>query len=443
MRSLRIGRAVRRADIEPFRGVIVRALPSTSLLKARILLGCVERGGTLLLSSRRAMRGAAALLAATFFMSCSDSPVSTRGSAPGSIAWRVADIRSPFDATDLASDAQRVYAYRDGLSISAVRLADRAIVWTAKADETFDNNFSPRGLTRCGSAVVFGSAAALYGVSPDDGSRLWRWRPSKGGQLGYSTPRCNGTIVYFGTGRPMFIYAVDANSGAELWSSDFALDPASNGFVWTPRFSDGVVVGCTREFTRDHTGMIAAVDAATGARLWQYTWSAQAPTTDASCASPMSAAGGIAVGAADDGRIFGLDLRTGELRWTAPRVPGYTSSITDQRPTVIADSLVIAGSGSGVITGYDLTSGAERWRTVDPKGAIYSVIMDPFVAGNGVAIAMNTGGFGLAFDVSTGRRRWTFTPSGNVTQQILFGPGVLTDSLIIAVGSDGLYALRR
>ncbi len=392
---------------------------------------------------RRTSQFWSCLLAACALCACADGPVSSRARSPGSIAWRVADIRSPSGSAQLAADERHAYAYRDGLSISAVRLSDHRILWTARSDETFDFGFAPRGLTRCGSTVVFGSSSALYGVKPADGGRVWRWTPSKGGQLGYAAPTCAGSVVYFGTGRPMFIYAIDADTGVELWGASLALQVSSDGFVRTPRYSNGVVIGCTREFTRNFTGMIAGVDAETGARLWQHTWTAQPPTTDASCGGAVSADGGLAVGAADDGRIFGLDLRSGELRWTAPRVDGYTSSNSDERPIVIADGFVVAGSRSGVIVAVDLATGAERWRMVDPKGTIYSAITNPFSAQGGLAVGMNTGGFAIAFDVSTGRRRWTFVPSGDVTQQILFGPGVLTDSLIVAVGSDGLYALRR
>ena len=385
----------------------------------------------------RLLRVAASLLC---IAACSEAPLESRAPGPGTIAWRVAEIRSPLDATELAADAMHVYAYRDGLSIAAVRLSDQRIAWTARSDETLDNQFAPRGLARCGSVVVFGSPGALYGVTPDSGRRLWRWRPSKGGALGYGAPVCSGSTIFFGTGRPMYIYAIDANTGAERWASDVALDSVANGFARTPRISDGVVIACTREFTRYFTGAITGIDASTGQRLWRHTWTTDFRTQDASCAAPVAAGGGLAIGAADDGRIFALDLHAGTLRWTAPRIAAY--NYDDNRPVIISDNRVIAGSASGEIVGLDLATGSELWRTIDARGADYSSIRNQFVEARGTAIGTNTSGFALAFDTRTGRQLWSFTSPGRDNGQLLFGPGVLTDSLLVTVGSDGLYALR-
>lgn len=378
--------------------------------------------------------------AVVFGAACSEAPLESRAPGPGTIAWRVAEIRSPLDATELAADAMHVYAYRDGLSISAVRLSDQRIAWTARSDETFDNEFAPRGLARCGATVVFGSPSALYGVTPDSGRRLWRWRPSKGGALGYGAPSCSGSTIYFGTGRPMYIYAIDANSGTERWASDVALDSLANGFARTPRVSDGVVVACTREFTRYFTGAITGIDAGTGQRLWRHTWTTDFRTGDASCAAPIAAGGGLAIGAADDGRIFALDLHSGITRWTAPRIAAYQSN--DQRPALISDGVLLAGSLSGAIIAFDLETGAERWRSVDARGSAYSAISNQIAFARGTAIGTNTSGFALAFDIRTGKQLWSFAGGQRENDQLLFGPGVMTDSLLITVGSDGLYALR-
>ena len=375
---------------------------------------------------------------------CGDrTPTGGGKPSPGSVAWRAGTIRSPLSAGSLAVDSVHVYVYRSGLAISAVRLSDRSIAWTAASDETFDNGAPLRGTARCGGQVIFGSAGgALYAVSPDDGHREWRWVPSFGGDLGYGAPICDAGRVYVSTGRPMYVYAVDAASGRQLWAVNLSRTTPGTGFVATPRISDGVIVGCTREFTDTISGMIAGVDANSGAVLWRHTWTPEAPTRDASCSVSVAAANGIAVGAADDGRVFGLDLRTGALRWTAPKISGYVTG-RDERPVWIVDGVVMVGSLSGVVTGLDLQTGTERWKSVDTDRVI-STIIDPSLSGDrGQFTGANTSGQILSFDATTGRRLWTTTPSGKLNEKLLFGPGVLTRDLLIAVASDGLYAIWR
>ena len=374
---------------------------------------------------------------------CGDrTPTGGGKPSPGSVAWRAGTIRSPLSAGSLAVDSNHVYTYRSGLAISAVRLSDRSIVWSASADEAFDNGFPLKGTARCGDQVVFGSSGALYGVSPTNGQRSWRWQGSRRGFLLYTAPVCNAGTIFVGTGRPMFMYAIDANTGRELWAADLSIGGVDDGFVTTPQFSDGVVVGCTRQFTDPITGMIAGVDANTGAVLWRHTWSPELPTRNASCSVSVAAADGIAVGAADDGRVFGLDLRTGALRWTAPKIAGYVTG-RDERPVWIVDGVVMVGSLSGVVTGLDLQTGTERWKSVDTDRVI-STIIDPSLSGDrGQFTGANTSGQILSFDATTGRRLWTTTPSGKLNEKLLFGPGVLTRDLLIAVASDGLYAIWR
>ena len=318
---------------------------------------------------------------------------------------------------------------------------DRSIAWTAAADETLDNGFSPRGIVRCGDHVVFGSYLKAYAVTPRDGTREWAWQPSQGGALGYGVPVCDGNTVYFGTGAPMFVYAVDAVTGNEKWHASVARANSTGGFATTPQVSDGVVVACTRDDVVPATGMIAGIDAATGATKWRFVWDPQPPSSESSCAVSVAAANGFAVGAADDGRIFGIDLQTGKLRWTAPKVPNWDYP-RDERPVWIVDGVAIAGSGSGTVIGYDVSTGTQPWSSRDGS-QFATVIIGPFVGDRGQFIGVNSSGGSVAFDAQTGARRWTLPPGSGLNQQKLFGPGVLTPSLFIAVGSDGLYAVNR
>lgn len=381
-------------------------------------------------------------LAAPMIAAC-DGPIDSTavGSVPGRIAWSLSTLRAPSRTGALAADSEHVYAYVTSLRIDAVRIIDRSVSWSASADETLDNGFSPRGIARCGDLVIFGSYLKAYAVSPRDGSRAWSWQPSAGGALGYGAPVCDGRTVYFGTGAPMLVYAVDVATGNERWHASVARSSSTGGFATTPQVGDGVVVACTRDDVTPATGMIVGIDAASGAIKWRYVWDPLSPATESSCAVSVAVASGIAVGAADDGRIFGIDVQTGSLRWSAPKAPNWDYP-RDERPVWIDAGIAVAGSGSGTVTGYDLITGVERWSSRD-AGGFATVIIGPMVGNRGLFVGVNSSGGAVAFDALTGARRWTLPAGSGLNQQKLFGPGVLTERLFIAVGSDGLYAVNR
>jgi outer membrane protein assembly factor BamB len=369
-----------------------------------------------------------------------EPPTGGNGTArPGTVVWRVG-IASPSRAGTLAADTSHVYVYRGGLAISAIRLRDHTEAWTAASDEVGDPNFSMRGVSVCGQNVIFGSPSVGYAVNARTGERQWKWRPSAGGLLSYAAPTCAAGNVLITTGSPMRVYAVDATTGVEKWAANLDRRSGGNGFVATPRVADGVVIACTREFGVPLGGMIVGLEQTTGREIWRYEWQPQAPIKDAGCAQFVAVGGGLALGSADDGRIFALDLQSGVLRWTLPAIAGFLSP-GDERPISILDGVVIVGSLSNIVVAADLATGRELWRTEDAlPGA--TVVNRGFVGDGGQFAAANLSGWALAFDARTGQRPWTVKPV-SVTERVLFGPGVLTPTLYIAVGSDGIYAIRR
>lgn len=357
------------------------------------------------------------------------------------VVWKATDIRSPLSASALAADSTHVFAYTSSQSIAAARLTDGRTAWTAASDEPGNIAAAPKGLTLCAGTVVFGSYIALYGVGPATGARRWRWGPSNGGGFDTSYPVCADSTVYVGTAVRMRLYAVDARTGRERWFIDVGSKPNANGFVATPAVTDGIVIGCTREFTLPKTGMAIAVDAVTGRERWRYRWDAPPSSNgDASCALFVAAADGIVVIAADDGRLFGLDAQSGVLRWTAPATGELAVRMRDERPITITNGVVVAGSLTGIVVGVDLVTGRELWRT--PVDDLTSMI-DGLVSDAGQVVGVTQSGWALSYDARTGTRQWTVKSSSVQNVRLFFDTGVLTKDLFIAVSPDALYALRR
>ena len=385
------------------------------------------------------------ILGAVLQVGCRDSgspSVVGDTGGPGQILWRVPTAEPPLLSATIIADDSSVFFYLTGRRFMAVRLSDQRTRWTATGDESTDALNALRGVELCAGSVVFGTAGAAYAFDPRTGQRRWRWAPSRGGLLSYAGPACDGSVLVFGTGKPMRIYRVNPTNGAELWSADFGDSVSGEGFLTTPAVADGVVVVCSREFSLPFRGAVSAFDVATGAVLWRFTWVPAPPLFDASCGQRVRTRAGIVAAAVDDGRVFGLDLHTGSVRWIAPPVPFFVTP-RDERALAIAQSTVVAGSLSGRLTGYDLQTGAQRWSITDATagGSIFNYgLLDA----EGDVFGVNLSGWLVSYNAATGVRRWAVPKGVRLDERAFLPPGVaVTGDLVLGRANDGVYAIRR
>lgn len=376
---------------------------------------------------------------------CGNPPVAGENGTPtrpGQILWHVPTAEPPLLSASVAADESTAFYYLTGKKFTALRLHDRRTLWTATGDELTDANDAMGGIELCAGSVIFGTAGAGYAYAKVSGDRRWRWQPSQGGQLYYAGPACSGNTLLFGTAKPMRVYAVDATTGVELWNTPFGDGVAGNGFLTTPAVDDGVVVLCSREFSLPFRGAIGAFSIATGAVIWRFTWTPPSSLKDASCAERVRTKAGIVAAAVDDGRIFGLDLHTGALLWTAPPVALFATP-RDERALAIVDSNVIAGSLSGRLIAHDLRTGVQRWNITD-RSAGGSIFNYELIGESGVVLGANISGWIAVYDVATGQRRWVLPKGVGLNERFFLGRGVvLTPGLVIGRAGDGVYGISR
>lgn len=158
-------------------------------------------------------------------------------------------------------------------------------------------------------------------------------------------------------------------------------------------------------------------------------------------------AGGLAIFGANDGKVYAVDVETGEARWSFA-----TGGPVVSTPAVSGDT-VYAGSADRRVYALDLNSGRPRW-TFEAGGAVVAppLVVDGRVflgAGDGKMYALDAAGGGLvwafpardlirgraafgrgavyfgswdgnvyAVDAATGRPRWT----ADLSRQIYFAP---------------------
>ena len=276
---------------------------------------------------------------------------------------------------------------------------------------------------------------AAYRVS--SGRPVWRHRDpvrfweSNGGAGPRATPTINNDRIYT-FGATGILNALDADTGARLWSRNVANDAEKAvpmwGFASSPLVvGDMVIIAAS--------GRLAAYDAATGKRRWL------GPPRPGSYSSPhlftadgvpqillLSAAGVTSVSAAD-----------GSLLWEQAWDGGGTT-IVQPALTGDGDLLInaIATSGGlglrrlGVTHGADGWSVTERWTSTGLKP-----YFNDFVVHKGHAVGFD-GNILSCIDLSDGHRTWKGGRYGN-GQLVLLAD----EDLLLVLSEEGELALVK
>jgi len=138
------------------------------------------------------------------------------------------------------------------------------------------------------------------------------------------------------------VEALSADTGARLWQVETEL-PLSGG----PGTGDGLVL------VGSNDGDLIALDAASGVEKWRSRLSSEV-------LSVPQAGRGVVVVHTMDGSLFGLNSATGENIWRYDlSVPVLT--LRGSNSPVINDGLVICGFANGKLAALDLATGSLQW----------------------------------------------------------------------------------
>jgi eukaryotic-like serine/threonine-protein kinase len=176
-------------------------------------------------------------------------------------------------------------------------------------------------------------------------------------------------VVYTGCGSYPYLCALNAANGDLLWTSSA---PAG-----TPAVANGVV------YTTDGMGVLAAVNAATGAELW-YVYN-----SDFSSA-PAVANGVVYVGTAS--QLNALNATNGDQLWSFPTGGEFTSA------PAVANGVVYIGSSNDYVYAVNASNGKLLWQYNTGQTAEFA----PVVA-NGVLYAGSDNDNLYAFSLPTAK----------------------------------------
>jgi outer membrane protein assembly factor BamB len=254
----------------------------------------------------------------------------------------------------------------------------------------------------------------LYAFDRGSGDLLWKLA-SDGGFA--TTPMLvDGRIVAVSARGE--VGAVDPTSGDVLWREAPAgvLEPLP--FIPSPAYAGD------RLFIADNTGRVFALDAATGATLWQKALGARASTT-------LDVVGNTLVLGTIGGSTHWIATDSGATKHRVHLKEGHPYGM----PIVASPLLFVLAAGEkGNLIALDATSGAIRWKQETPKEW---TTYRPLVSGSTI-IAGSADKNLCAFDRSSGEIQWC-RPVGQVPR----GLGISGDGILYVGSLSGLVQAFR
>jgi outer membrane protein assembly factor BamB len=315
------------------------------------------------------------------------------------------------------------------VSLSASNVAGLKRRWTTVVGQTV---FASAAVVE-GRVYVGTLDGRLRALDAETGAHLWS-HPDDAltGDAVWTSPAVASGIVYFAANRPdlAVIYAVDAATGAEIWTaapslsilvaspavaegvvyfafndhSVKALDAATGAQIWTADAGGGMyaspAVADGRVFVSVHNRGLVALDSSDGHELWI------GPMPGPQWSSPSVVGGRVFVGSRDDQRVYAFDASSGATLWTA------TTGGWVQSSPAVAFGKVYVGSNDGKLYALDESSGGVVWSTpLAPTGGIFA---GPTVA-NQVVYATSGQGDGRLYAVDA--------RTGTILKRALVGDG--------------------
>jgi outer membrane protein assembly factor BamB len=243
-----------------------------------------------------------------------------------------------------------------------------------------------------GDGVLYVSSqnGRLYAIDAETGEQIWS---SLVGQLPASVAVTNDRI--FVNDLNNTTNALRRDSGKTVWSVPI------KGSGWgAPLVVDGTVYVVSERAAY-------ALESETGSVLWEV----ETGNHRGFIGSPAFSDGILCFGAG--GNYFALEAATGKELWKLKGETWFYGS-------AIFNGLIYVGNDDGKLHAYDLQSGAERWHS-ETKGTGWSA---PAVA-DGVVYAGNVDQHLYAFDAASGQELWSFETVDWATSDPIVSDGVL------------------
>ncbi len=227
------------------------------------------------------------------------------------------------------------------------------------------------------------------------------------------------------------VRAFNLENGQEIWMHQVRGENSPPEAL----FGGGVTFEGGRVYATNGAGDVAALDAATGNRVWMVKPGGPlrgAPTVANDTVYALS----------QDSQLFALNAQNGEQRWTGAGSFELAGVFGSAAPA-FAQSTLVAGFASGELTAYRYENGQVVWQDALARtgvstqvGQLSDIDADP-VVDNGRVFAIGQGGRMVAVELITGQRAWEINIGGLST------PWVAGDWIFVVTDRAQLLAVAR
>ncbi len=205
------------------------------------------------------------------------------------------------------------------------------------------------------------------------------------------------------------VYVMDAQSkvtalttaGAPVWSTDLVPENESG----TEASGGGLAYGDGKIFVTSGFGLLTALDANTGAVIWQQNMRA----TGTGSPAYME---GIVYAVSGDDVAWAVDAATGRIRWQLSATPDLNNVLGGPTPA-ISQKYVVFAYGSGEFQGAFRRGGLRLWdaqiagqRPGFANARIGDITGGPVIVGDRIFTGSNSGRT-VALNLANGERVWT------------------------------------
>lgn len=226
-----------------------------------------------------------------------------------------------------------------------------------------------------------------------------------------ASPVVGGGQLY-AMGTDGVVAAFDAATGARRWSQSFSVKGKGENSVYGggASYADGKV------YVTTGMGEVAAIDAKDGKVLWQVKPSGPLR------GSPTIAFGSVYVMTMDN-QIISLNAADGALQWNEVASTGQTGVFGVAAPAA-GQGTVIAGYSTGELVAYRYENGRQLWADALARtslsttvGVLTDIDADPIID-RGRVFALGQGGRMAAYELVSGQRIWELNLAGISTPTI-------------------------
>jgi outer membrane protein assembly factor BamB len=261
------------------------------------------------------------------------------------------------------------------------------------------------------SWTMFGHdvASARYSTSSAPRTNQILWSTTFDSQIRTSVT-ISGNNAYAGSFSGI-IYALNAATGAKIWNF------TTGGAVWSsPAVANGVVYVGSNDF------VVYALSAASGSEIWNF------KTGGAVFSSPTVLGNIVYVGSTDN-NVYALDASSGVKIWN------FSTGGQIRDSLAVVSGVVYAGSQDGNFYALNAATGSLLWSSPTGDGDTYTNSSPAVV--NGVVYVGSTDTNLYAFKTSDGSKVWSFSTGGKVSSS----PAVFNGVVYVGSEDGNIYAV--